>query len=228
MGEHLLCRLRELFKLPVYPAQGSGHQVVFLAIKLLSIIPDGMANSKWSDPQDRKVFEESVYMPKMERMKLPDETEVVFAEEQPFDQVWLWAILGIELLVVLIPLILTGQAWWVIAFVVGLMVMTFAFLASLKLRTRIDGAGVHFQMSVFHWKEQTIPWEDIDQVYVRKYSPIREYGGWGIKWGPGGKAFNVKGNYGIQITKKNGKRVLIGTQLPDEASAYLAQHPLLV
>jgi hypothetical protein len=187
-----------------------------------------MKSFSGTDPQDRKVFEESIYMPRMERMNLPDEHEVVFQEEQPFDQIWLWAVMGIELFVVLLPLILTGQAWYVIAMVVGIMVMTFALLGSLKLQTRIDSEGVHYRMRVFHWKEQTIPWHEIDQIYVREYSPIKEYGGWGMRYGSAGKAFNVKGNYGIQITKKDGKRILIGTQQPDEVSSYLSQHPLLV
>lgn len=187
-----------------------------------------MSTRNWSDPHDRKVFEESIYTPKIEPVRLPDETETVFQEEQPFDQVWLWALMGVELIIVLLPLIITGQPLWAIGLAVGFMVMTFAMLGALKLRTRIDRQGIHYRMSIFHWKEQTIPWEDIDQVYVRKYSPLKEYGGWGVKYGPSGKAFNVKGNFGIQITKKNGKRVLLGTQLPDDVSAYLSQHPLLV
>lgn len=187
-----------------------------------------MSSPKWSSAQDRKVFEESIYTPKIKPVALPDETEMVFQEEQRFDQVWLWALMGFELIIVMIPLILTGQPLWAIAVAVAGMVLTFAMLGSLKLRTRIDREGVHYRMSIFHWKEQTIPWEDIDQIYVREYSPIKEYGGWGIKHGPSGRAFNVKGNYGIQITKKNGKRVLLGTQLPDDVSSYLSQHPLLV
>lgn len=225
--EHLHRGAIEPFKLLIYPAHRIGHRLVHLMYTVLRY-SSAMASYKRSDAQDRKVFEESVYMPHMERMSLPDEHEVVFEEEQPFDQIWLWVVMGIELLVVLLPLILTGQSFWTIAFVIMLMGMTFAFLASLNLRTRIDSEGVHYRMMVFHWKEQTIPWDDIDQIYVREYSPIKEYGGWGIKQGRGGRAYNVKGNYGIQITRKNGKRVLIGTQRPDEVSSYLSQHPLLV
>ena len=106
--------------------------------------------------------------------------------------------------------------------------MTMALLSSLKLYTRIDAMGVHFRMKPFHFKEQTIPWEDIDQIHVRKYSPILEYGGWGMRYGRNGKAFNVRGNYGIQIVKKNGKKVLIGTQRPEDAARQLSVHPLLV
>ncbi len=180
------------------------------------------------DNKSRYEFDESIFTPNEERVKLPSPVEEVYHEQQAFDQIWLWAILGIELLVILIPLVLTGQPWWTFVLGVGVMVMTMALLGSMKLTTSIDSTGVQYKMSVFHWKTHTIPWEDIDQIYVRKYAPISEYGGWGIRYGRGGRALNVRGNYGIQIVKKDGKRLLLGTQTPEEAALYLSKHPLLV
>lgn len=161
-------------------------------------------------------------------MRLPSDDVTEFHEEQSFDQVWLWAILGIEMLIVMIPLIMTSQPWWTIIVGIGALVLSMALLGSIRLTTRLDAEGVHYRMRVFHWKERTIPWDEIDQIYVRKYSPIGEYGGWGIRFGRGGRAFNVRGNYGIQIVRKNGKRLLLGTQRPDEAALHLSEHPLLV
>ena len=46
--------------------------------------------------------------------------------------------------------------------------------------------------------------------------PISEYLGWGIRAGSNGKAYNVKGNIGLQLVLKNDKRVLFGTQQPNE------------
>ncbi len=37
----------------------------------------------------------------------------------------------------------------------------------------------------------------------------------GYGWGKSGSAFNVKGNIGLQLYLKNGKKVLFGTQRPD-------------
>jgi hypothetical protein len=127
-----------------------------------------------------------------------------------------------------IALIAAGQAIWTVGLGLGAMTLTMALLSSLKLYTRMDAMGVHFRMKPFHFKEQTIAWEDIDQIHVRKYSPILEYGGWGMRYDRNGKAFNVRGNYGIQIVKKNGKKVLIGTQRPEDAARQLSVHPLLV
>jgi hypothetical protein len=83
-------------------------------------------------------------------------------------------------------------------------------------------------MNVFQWKERTIPWSDIDRIYVRQYSPLKEYGGWGIKKGRNGWAYTMSGHYGIQIVKKDGKEIMVGTRQPDAAKEYLSGHPLLV
>ncbi len=47
------------------------------------------------------------------------------------------------------------------------------------------------------------------------YSPIAEYGGWGIKGMPGNSALNARGNQGVRLTLRSGKRLLIGSQKPD-------------
>jgi TATA-box binding protein (TBP) (component of TFIID and TFIIIB) len=44
-----------------------------------------------------------------------------------------------------------------------------------------------------------------------------EYGGWGIRCGwHGKKVYNISGNRGVQLVFKNGKRLLIGSQKPDD------------
>lgn len=85
------------------------------------------------------------------------------------------------------------------------------FLLSLKLRTSIDEEGVHFKMFPFHFKWQTIRWEEIQQYEIRAYQPFKEYGGWGLRYGVSGKAYTISGKTGLQLQLKNGKKVLIGT-----------------
>ena len=51
------------------------------------------------------------------------------------------------------------------------------------------------------------------------YNPIMDFGGWGyrVSWKGKGTALNVKGNKGIELILKNGKKITIGTQKPEEA-----------
>lgn len=49
----------------------------------------------------------------------------------------------------------------------------------------------------------------------RRYRPIREFGGWGVRIARTGKAYNVTGNLGVQLVFRDGKRLLLGTQRPE-------------
>ncbi|MCP4975403.1 MAG: hypothetical protein GY931_04515 [Maribacter sp.] len=95
----------------------------------------------------------------------------------------------------------------------------------LKLRTEIDESGIHYQFMPFHFSPKKIAWIDIDKCYVRTYNPILEYGGWGFRSSLGkGKAFNVKGNKGIQVELKSGKKILLGTQKENEAKQIIQRY----
>jgi hypothetical protein len=66
-----------------------------------------------------------------------------------------------------------------------------------------------------------IPLRNVVRAYARAYSPIHEYGGWGMRTGDRGwgKAFNMRGNEGVQLVLRSGQRLLIGSQRPDELAA---------
>lgn len=93
-----------------------------------------------------------------------------------------------------------------------------AMIFALRLSTRVRNDGVYYQFKPFQFKEKHIKPEEINRFEVRKYSPLKEYGGWGIRAGGKkyGKAYNVSGNMGLQLYLKNGKKLLIGTQKPRE------------
>ena len=59
--------------------------------------------------------------------------------------------------------------------------------------------------------------------YVRQYSPLLEYGGWGMRIGlfGKGKAWNISGDKGLQLEFTNQKKLLIGTNQPEELAATL-------
>ena len=86
----------------------------------------------------------------------------------------------------------------------------------LKLETEVRSDGLYVRYFPFHLKFKKINPEDLTEYSAREYSPLWEYGGWGIKCGKSGKAYNVKGNHGLQLVFTNGKRLLIGSQKPDE------------
>lgn len=91
-----------------------------------------------------------------------------------------------------------------------------ALFIVLKLETEVRSDGLYVRYFPFHFKYKKINPGDLTEFCARQYSPLREYGGWGIKFGKGGKAYNVKGDRGLQLVFNNGKRLLIGSQKADE------------
>jgi hypothetical protein len=90
-----------------------------------------------------------------------------------------------------------------------------------KLVTYIDEKNIVYRFIPFHRKAYSIPWDEVDSAEVIKYRPIMEYGGWGIRYGRKGKAYNTKGNKGMEIITRDGKNLLIGTQEPEQLKIFL-------
>ncbi len=147
-----------------------------------------------------------------------------FKEIQRFTQWWLWLVL-VGSWVVLMYSLATVQPQTTIAyfisFVVGMLLPILFW--QMRLMTRITEEGIYVRFVPFHFKEQFYPWESIESAQVRTYSPLMEYGGWGIKYGFNGqgKVFNVAGDQGLQLVFKSGEKLLIGTQKPIEIQAFI-------
>jgi len=80
---------------------------------------------------------------------------------------------------------------------------------------------LHISFFPFHFRDQQIGWEEIERYEVVKYSPLLEFGGWGIRFNRRGKAFNVSGNKGLRLYLKSGRIILIGTQRDKELTDFL-------
>jgi len=94
------------------------------------------------------------------------------------------------------------------------------FYFSLKLATEVREDGVYIKLFPIHFsfRKAVFP-EEIKRYMIKIYNPLKEYGGWGIRFGKNGRAYNAKGNEGILFELKDGKNILIGTQKPQEFSA---------
>jgi hypothetical protein len=154
------------------------------------------------------------------------EKQIFFSERQKFNQWWIWLILiGINsTFIVAICIQLFADIPFgnnpmvdvplVISFVATL-ALSILFL-TLCLETQISAEGIYVRFLPFHLKAKFFPWNDIKTSIVRKYSPIGEYGGWGLRGFKSNMAYNVSGNMGLQLEFISGKKLLIGTQKQDE------------
>jgi hypothetical protein len=93
----------------------------------------------------------------------------------------------------------------------------------MKLTTWIDKNGIFIQYTPFMNKKKFIPWNQIKNIYIRKYDPIMEFGGYGLRYTfKRGIAYNVSGLWGLQIILNNGKKIMIGTRKSDDLKKLLA------
>lgn len=160
----------------------------------------------------------------------------VFNETQRFTQWWVQliniAILGF--------LVYAAYNWFVLNEAVGnvssknltgqivfiaILIFSIGLIYMFKLKTIIDEIGLHYQFLPINLSKKTIRWTELKKCYVRIYNPIKEYGGWGYRLSFGkGKALNVKGNKGIQLEFKDGKKLLIGTQKKEDAQNVIERY----
>jgi hypothetical protein len=157
-------------------------------------------------------------------MDLP--SGVSFRERQFFRQPWLIAIMLASvfvpagMLLALTPREEGGLAVAIGVFVSSVVLAALFFCMRLDVAVGDDGVRIRFPPIV----NRTIAFDDIRSCVARTYRPIWEYGGWGIRFGPSGTAYNVSGNRGVQLTLRNGKRILIGSQRADELAAAISAH----
>lgn len=149
-----------------------------------------------------------------------------FNETQRFRQWWIYAIILVSLGSWFYGLIASihasaaeNTAPDLVLIITGVVPLGLVFLLIfLKLETRLRNEGIYIRFKPLQWKEKKIGKDEIKSFEVRKYRALIEYGGWGIRHGGKkyGKAYNVRGNQGLQLILKNGKKLLIGTQKPHE------------
>lgn len=158
---------------------------------------------------------------------MAERSNVIFREVQRFRQAWLWLIIaligGISWYGAIQQLVLNtpfgnkpapDAVMLVIWVVFGIAFPAFSWSSKLVIEVRSD--GLYMRLSPFHLSFRRIALDELGRYEVQSYSPIKEYGGWGIRYGLRGKAYNVSGNRGVQLELLDGNRILIGSQKPEE------------
>lgn len=159
-----------------------------------------------------------------------DIESIIFREQQRFTQGWLWVLIfGIALLAVYIFIqqVIFGRPfgnnpapdWAVILILILIGIDLPALFCCIRMTTEVRRGGLYVRFFPFHLSYRKIPLENLVNHEVRTYQPIREYGGWGIKDGSAGKAYNICGNRGVQLVYSDGRRMLIGSEKPEELLA---------
>ncbi|MES2513322.1 MAG: hypothetical protein V4580_04230 [Bacteroidota bacterium] len=155
--------------------------------------------------------------------------ESTFGETQKFNKWWHYLIAGVPCLLIIVLASLvqfdivpskdgSKESELFIALIVFTSLIFFWFLV-LKLKTFINREGIFITFAGIPFSKRIIKWEEIQSIAVVTYSPLTDYGGWGVRYSASGNGwcYNVSGKNGIKLIRTNGKPFLIGTQQPGEA-----------
>ncbi len=154
---------------------------------------------------------------------------IIFYEEQRFNQPWIWVLLvGLNLLIGwgVIQQLAFEIPWGtnpapdaVLISIQAMPILLLILFIVFHLKTIISQDKINIIFVPF--VNKTIRWKEVEKAYIRQYKPLMEYGGWGIRRGLSGRAYNVKGKTGLQLQLKSGKKILIGTQKGEELKRLL-------
>jgi len=111
-----------------------------------------------------------------------------------------------------------GPDWliWVLWVFIGLGLPVLFWLISLTVEVTQEAVHVRYRPLT----RRIIPLGDIVRAEPRTYSPVKEYGGWGIKgWSRAKVAYNVRGDRGVELALADGRSVMLGSQRSDELAA---------
>lgn len=151
----------------------------------------------------------------------------IFKESQRFNQLLIWILVGsIILFIIGLGLLLPDKsAGWadkiIPLIILGAVIL---FLFSLRLEIRIDGKSLQYKYSPIINKWRKYKFEDIEEIELRKYNSLWEFGGWGIRYNffLGYWLYNTGGKYGLLISTKK-KKFMLGTYMPEEAQKAIEQ-----
>ncbi len=157
--------------------------------------------------------------------------DVLYKESQRFTQWWVWLfLLGISALPVygIIQQLVFKEPWgdnpmpdWgLILFALGTAAMVY-FIYAIHLKTWIHPDGVRVSFPPF-FRNKHFPFKDMVSAQVVTYGFV----GYGLRISlKYGTVYNIKGNKGLAIVMKNGKKFMIGTQHPVQV-AEIVNHQL--
>jgi len=96
-----------------------------------------------------------------------------------------------------------------------LVLFAFLFFLFFRLTVRVRDACVEAEFGFLGWIRFRVPLDTVRACEAVTYRPLLEFGGWGIRYGRGGRrCYNARGNRGVLLDTSGGQ-IVIGSQQPD-------------
>jgi hypothetical protein len=131
-----------------------------------------------------------------------------YSEKSGFPAWIFWAITSIPLTIFLYeriahPIDSEPFDWFglVILGAVGILIF------SIKLHVTVNAEGITYKYPPFHNKPKQMSWANIESAELMKINPLKEFGGWGLRYGKLGTAYTTRGKYILHIKMRQGKPI---------------------
>lgn len=126
-------------------------------------------------------------------------------------------LLGVTILLFLMTV--DGPVHWIM---LGMFLLVAALaITTMWFHVRIDADGLEARSSL-GWPVIRLPASDIERVEVTHIVPLAEFGGWGLRWGPGRFGIVMRAGEGIIATRRDGRIFAITIDDASTAAALLA------
>ncbi len=145
---------------------------------------------------------------------------ILFSEQQTITKWYVW-ILPVLVLVVCVYVILhqllLQQAGSTDAIPLNILIVMvlipcilIVFLRHIRMKVEITSKGILYDVRPF--QDGHILWSEVKEIKLIPYTRMA------LGLAPGGvsgKAYNISGTHCMQLTKKNGQKILLGTEKPE-------------
>ena len=141
---------------------------------------------------------------------------IEFSEKQRNSENWLAKVISWFILTII--LIIAVSFYYdrndVIPKIIVIIILIFfmVYLNTMNFEYKIDEHFISYKYYPFHKDWNRIERNEVLEITIIKYKPLKEFGGWGIRSNGRINAYTMWGNSGILITLKNGSKILFGTQ----------------
>jgi hypothetical protein len=134
--------------------------------------------------------------------------------------IWITFISILLPLVMLILAVVTWfTTWWVSLELLALGIIFTSFYGG--LRTVVTRNDISVRLGIWGFRVLHLYIADLYSVSLREFSPLKDFGGYGIRFNSQMKAYFMKGSEGLLITTNQGKKYLIGSDHPENLLAVM-------
>ena len=144
---------------------------------------------------------------------------ILFSEQQTITKWYIWIVPVLVLVVcvyVILSQLLLQQVGSTNAIPLNILIMMIIvpcilifFLRHIRMNVEITAKGILYDVRPFH--EGYVLWSEVKEIKLIPYTRMA----FGLRSGLYGKAFNISGTHGLQLTKKNGQKIVLGTDKPE-------------